>query len=280
MISARGIQFGYNRKRLVLKDVSLDLAPGRIYGLLGKNGEGKTTLLKLICGLRYPAGGTLGVLGQNPSLRPVALLQDICLLPEEVPMHQATAAQLERLRAPLYPRFNGSDHAALLKEFDVGADMPLTQLSHGQRKKAALAFALATNCRILLLDEPTNGLDIPSKSVFRRLVARALDPTRCIVISTHQVRDVEDLIDTVAILEGGTIVLNTPLADAGEKLAVVSEPGSRRVLYAEENAAGRRCVVVQDSSGGVERLDLELLFNAAISSSREISAALEQGRNS
>jgi ABC-2 type transport system ATP-binding protein len=276
VFTAHEVRFGYSRKSVVLDGVTAEFNAGKIYGLLGKNGEGKTTLLKLACGLRYASEGTLSVLGIDPRRRGTELLEQVCLLPEETPVFPISPLRFAALRAPFHPKFSASDFAGLLKEFEVPADKSIAQMSHGQRKKAALAFALATNCRLLLLDEPTNGLDIPSKSVFRRLVAKALDPQRCIVISTHQVRDVEDLIDSVAILDHGRIVLQTSLGDVASKLTLTDEPAGRTVLYSEENAAGRRSVVISNSSAaGVSRIDLELLFNAAISNSREISAALE-----
>jgi len=273
VIQAQHLEFGYRRSRPVLRDFGLAMAPGRIYGLLGKNGEGKTTFLKLVCGLRHGIRGGLQVLGLDPAARPAALLREICLLPEEVPVQSVSAARFGQLRGPFYPRFSGDTYRRLLGELEVPADQSLAELSHGQRKKAALAFVLATDCRLLLLDEPTNGLDIPSKSVFRRLVANCVTRERCIVISTHQVRDVEDLIGSVAIVNGGAIVLQASLADVGKRLAVSAEAADGSELYAEDGAGGRRHLVRGETAAG-SRVDLEFLFNATIHNSAAVAAAI------
>ena len=207
MIEIKNLSFGYRKEKL-FSGLDLQLKPGNIHGLLGKNGVGKTTLLKLIAGLRYPQDGECLVWNYVPRRRLPGMLEDLYFIPEEFFVPTLTIKSYEKIYAPLYPRFDGVALAEYEKEFDLDVDKKLTEFSYGQKKKFLLAFGLASNCRLFLLDEPTNGLDIPSKSQFRRVLASALADDRIIIISTHQVRDMENLIDDIIILEDGKIVFN------------------------------------------------------------------------
>jgi ABC-2 type transport system ATP-binding protein len=266
VIQIKDMSFGYSRKKKLFDGLSLSLEPGNIYGLLGKNGAGKTTLLKLICGLRFPQAGSCSVLGQDPARRPAALLEDVCFMPEELFVPAVTPGLYEKLYAPLYPRF---DHGALgeyMREFELDGSKKLSEMSHGQKKKFLIAFGLASRCRVVLLDEPTNGLDIPSKSQFRRLLAGAAAENQLILVSTHQVRDMENLIDPIVILDEGRIIFQLPLQEAARRIAVKieqTEPSDAAVLYAEKTLGGY--VVVRENTSGEETsMDLEVLFNAVI----------------
>ena len=152
MVEIKSLTFGYGRGERLFNRLDLALNPGSVYGLLGKNGAGKTSLLKLMCGLRYADEGTCIAAGHDSRERGLGMLQEIFLLSEEVPVYRVSANRLASLRGPFYPRFDGKLYAELLREFDVAADKSLAELSHGQRKKAIVAFGLATNCRLLLLD--------------------------------------------------------------------------------------------------------------------------------
>ena len=276
MVRIRNLRFGYSKKCPLFQNLSLTLERGHIYGLLGKNGAGKSTLLKNIVGLAFPQAGTCEVLGQPAARRLPAVLADLFFLPEEVYVPAVTAAQFVAHTAGFYPRF---DHAALaryLGEFEVPAQAVLAVLSFGQQKKFMIAFALAANTSLLVLDEPTNGLDIPSKAQFRKIVASALTDERCLIISTHQVRDLESLIDTVLVLHGQRIVLNADLGDLGERLSfasVVEADGA--ALYAEKTALGAQ-VIRPNRSGVPGRVDLELLFNALVSEAPALAHYLTQ----
>jgi len=274
MIQLQNIQFGYTKNRNIFEDVSLHMEAGHIYGLLGKNGAGKTTLLKIMSGLRFPTAGTTTILNENSALRKDHVLQDLYFLQEEMYVPHLKIEQFEKAFAPFYPRFNHEQFNEYLREFELDKEFGyLDKLSHGQKKKALIAFALATNTQILIMDEPTNGLDIPSKSTFRRLMASAADETRLVIISTHQVRDLHSLIDMVAILDNGRMVLNASTYEITEKLLfdvdnTKSEEGT--ILYTEESPRGvyqvKENVHHIDSS-----LDLELLFNAAMSNKNAIA---------
>jgi len=273
MIEIKNLSFGY-RKQKLFNDLELMLEPGNIYGLLGKNGAGKTTLLKLMCGLRLPQAGKCSVLGFDPSQRPAHLLEEICFISEDLHVPPVTMTAFERLYAPLYPRFKHEALADYMREFELSTPKKLTELSFGQKKKFLLAFGLASGCRVLLMDEPTNGLDIPSKSQFRRLLARAGGTDQIILISTHQVRDMENLIDPIIILDEGAIIFQQPLQEAASRLTASverEEPPAGSVLYAEKTLGGY--VVVRESSGGTEgNLDLETLFNAVTSNREKVKA--------
>lgn len=267
MIQLDTIQFGYTKKKHIFEDVSLTMEPGHIYGLLGKNGAGKTTLLSIMAGLRFPNSGSATILGENASLRKADVLQNLYFLQEEMYVPHLTIQNFEKAYAPFYPNFNHEQFTEYLHEFEMdGLNQYMDKFSHGQKKKALIAFALASNTKILIMDEPTNGLDIPSKSTFRKLMASAADETRLVIISTHQVRDLHSLIDMVSILDGGRMVLNASTSEIIEKLLFdVDDMKSTdgQILYTESSPRGT--YQVKENVDRLEsNLDLELLFNAAM----------------
>jgi ABC-2 type transport system ATP-binding protein len=279
MIEIKDLSFGYKKQKL-FDSLDLSLSPGNIYGLLGKNGAGKTTLLKLISGLRFAQAGECRVLGFDSAARPAALLEDICFISEELYVPAMKADLFERLYAPLYPRFSHEAFLENLREFEIDARKKLSEMSFGQKKKFLIAFGLASRCRILLLDEPTNGLDIPSKSQFRRLLARAGSEDQVILISTHQVRDMENLIDPIIILDEGKVIFQQPLQEASRRLSAQverAEPTGEDVLYAEKTLGGY--VVVRASVGSDEaNIDLEVLFNAVVAGQDKVRAIFSSGK--
>ena len=274
MIQLENIQFGYVKSRPLFKDLSLTMEPGHIYGLLGKNGAGKTTLLKIMSGLRFPDSGTATILGENATLRKAEALRDIYFLQEEMFVPHLKIEQFEAAYAPFYPNFNHEQFEEYLRELELDKENGyMDKLSHGQKKKVLIAFALATITKVLFMDEPTNGLDIPSKSTFRKLMASAADESRLVLISTHQVRDLHSLIDMVAILDNGHMLLNASTYEITQKLLFdVDDAKSTegKVFYTEESPRGN--YQVKENVNHIDSsLDLELLFNAAISNKNEIS---------
>ncbi len=263
MVKIKNLSFGYGRKKL-FTNLDVQLAPGNIYGLLGKNGAGKTTLLKLISGLRYPQDGECQVLDYIPKKRFPGLLEEIYFIPEEFFVPPITMKNYTKIYAPFYPRFNHNAFAEYLKEFNLDLKEKLTELSYGQKKKFLLAFGIATECSLFILDEPTNGLDIPSKSQFRKILASAVTDDRIILVSTHQVRDMENLIDPIIILDDGQIIFNQYIQDVSKHLIIQMDqdlPGSGDVLYSAK-VLGGYVVVKENRSGEESRIDLETLFNA------------------
>jgi ABC-2 type transport system ATP-binding protein len=274
MVTIQNLTFGYNRKQRLFDQLDLELVPGNIYGLLGRNGAGKTTLLRIISGLVFPRKGHCRVMGHTASSRLPGMLQDIYFLPEEYHLPALTIEHFVGLNAPFYNRFDREKFKWLLNEFQLLPANKLTQLSYGQKKKFLLAFGLSTNARLMLMDEPTNGLDIPSKSQFRRVIAASVAEEQILLISTHQVRDLESLIDPVIIIEGGRIIFNQSVESINRHLSFEPLKEGARSLYAEETFTGH-AGILPNTSGKETRLDLELLFNGVIASTKEINQVFE-----
>lgn len=275
ILNIENLSFGYKRERL-FSDLSLSLDAGKIYGLLGRNGAGKTSLLNLFSGLLHVRKGHIRTLGENPGDRSARLLSRIFYLPEQVILPSISSRRYLGLYAPFYPSFDQERFAQYADALEIGAPKKLHRLSHGQQKKFMLAFGLATDCPLNLLDEPTNGLDIPSKSIFRKLVAAAVDNGKCFVISTHQVRDIEHLIDTVITLDHGKIVFAYSLdviSDALSMRKVATRPSSETV-YSLEDGLGGYSIIQKNAAGESGTVDLELLFNAILADSERLRAAL------
>ena len=263
MIELRDVSFGYGRGIPLYEGLNLRLSSGSIYGLLGPNGAGKSTLFRLMSGLLYPKAGQIRVNAYSPGQRYPAFLEDLFLLPEEIFVPAVRIRQFVMSNALFYPRFDTAQMEGYLREFGLTDDQKLNELSYGQKKKVLIGFGLATNTAVLLMDEPTNGLDIPSKSQFRRLVAGAVNDRRTVVISTHQVRDLETLIDPVVILSERGIALNASVEEITSRLWFGLVPDldiGQPVLYSER-AVGGYAVVAENRTAESSRLDLERLFN-------------------
>ena len=269
MITLKELSFSYSRKKEVLDRINLEVGSGHICGLLGKNGEGKTTLLNLLSGQIFPDQGSCLVLEEIPSERNARFLQQIFLLPEEISMPEVTAIEYIKMYAPFYPTFRDDICKACVESFEINLSDRLSKMSQGQRKKVAITLALAAHTPLVLLDEPTNGLDIPSKATFRRLVASLIDDNQTVIISTHQVRDLESLIDTVLILDQRQILLNKTLNEIGEKLYFGPLLPEEKALYSEPTPQGTIGVTARDGKEETA-VSLELLFNAAITYPKEI----------
>lgn len=269
MITLKELSFSYSRKKEVLDRINLEVGSGHICGLLGKNGEGKTTLLNLLSGQIFPDQGSCLVLEEIPSERNARFLQQIFLLPEEISMPEVTAVEYIKMYAPFYPTFRDDICKACVESFEINLSDRLSKMSQGQRKKVAITLALAAHTPLLLMDEPTNGLDIPSKATFRRLVASLIDDNQTVIISTHQVRDLESLIDTVLILDQRQILLNKTLNEIGEKLYFGPLLPEEKALYSEPTPQGTIGVTAREDKEETA-VSLELLFNAAITYPKEI----------
>lgn len=213
MISIQNVKFGYRSHQEVLDDFSLDFAKSSIYGLLGKNGTGKSTLLYLMMGLLRPQKGSVTIDGIDATLRRPEVLSEMFLVPEEYDLPRISLKKYVKSIKPFYPRFSDELLARSLANFEMTSDIDLGSLSMGQKKKVYMSIALATNTRYLLLDEPTNGLDILSKSQFRKAVIEGMNDEKTVIVSTHQVHDVERLLDHVCIIERNKVLLNEPLVE-------------------------------------------------------------------
>jgi ABC-2 type transport system ATP-binding protein len=273
MIHLNHVSFGYGKRKKLFENLDLHLEAGHIYGLLGKNGAGKSSLLRNMAGLLFPTAGRIEVSGYEPRKRQPAFLQDIFFLPEEIYLPSVTVDKYLSLMAPFYPKFDEQQFRGYIAELDIPEGNKLTGMSYGQKKKVLIAFALATNTRVLIMDEPTNGLDIPSKSQFRRLVSSALDKDRLVLISTHQVRDLDNLIDAIIILEDSKILIQHSLDTVAERLCFGTLPSieyDNRILYSEPSLRGYKAVF-ENSTQEESRVDLEHLFNAVLENPQRIS---------
>ena len=280
MITVKKLSFGYTRRRNIFDSLSLELPKGSIVGLLGRNGEGKTTLLKLLYGQLLRRQGELKVLDSDPKHRAVSFLQQVYLLPEEFRVPPISIRSFFDISAPFYPNYDEAVAKELIDIFGLQWDMNLKKISQGQKKKALIAFALSLRVPLLLLDEPTNGLDIPSKGEFRRAVARYTSDEQTILISTHQVRDLEQLIDRVLIMERGSIFCNATVADITERLSfrLITPELANKALYSEPSAVGTVGILPNDGNeDGESNYSMELFFNAVISERDRILQALSQG---
>lgn len=263
MLLINNLTFNYSKKQPPLFDnLDCELQSGSIVGLLGKNGAGKTTLLKLMIGLLNPGKGDIRIMDHEPSARQPSLLQDIYFLPEEFHHPGVSINNYVKANSGFYPRFDKGLLERLINDFELPEGKSLHQLSYGQKKKFLISFALSTKCRLLVLDEPTNGLDIPSKSIFRKVMAGSLDEDQLVIISTHQVRDVENLIDRILMLEKGKFIMQKNIYDISSKLhfATTASADGDNILYHEMVPGGYKVITPQTE--GNSSVDIELLFNA------------------
>lgn len=273
MIEVKSITFGYRGKGRLFRDFSLALPDGHIYGLLGCNGTGKSTMLKLFCGMLAPLSGEVRMNGFKASERRAEMMKDIMIVPEEFELPAVSASEYARFTAPFYPSFSVEQMNGYLERFEVSAEQNFKSMSLGQRKKAYLAFAMACNTPTLLLDEPTNGLDIPSKVVFRRLLAEWAAEGRTAMISTHQVKDVENLIDHIVMIDLGGVVLNASVEQICRRLLFTTSLTAEGAIYAEPSLGGFSTITTNPEERQ-SRLDIELLFDAASTCREEIKSIL------
>ncbi|MBS1521775.1 MAG: ABC transporter ATP-binding protein [Bacteroidetes bacterium] len=278
MIQIKNLDFWYKKGKPVFKNLSLSLNPGHIYGLLGKNGAGKSTLLKSISGLAFPVSGKCLVNGMDSNRRMVSMLEDMFFIPEDIYAPALTPGQFARNTAGFYPKFSLTDFYANLKILDVDPELAMSSQSYGQQKKVIIAFGLATNTSVLIMDEPTNGLDIPSKVQFRKLIASMLNAERCVIISTHQVRDLDSLIDIILILDNHQIVVNSPVEEVTDKLifGLFDTTSGMKVLYEEETMRGKHAII-HNTTGKYSKMDLELLFNGVTNGNMQLVETLKTG---
>ncbi|MCE8188969.1 ABC transporter ATP-binding protein [Porphyromonas gingivalis] len=263
MINAKNIRFSYPRQRSLFESLNLDLPKGSITGLLGRNGEGKTTLLKLLCGQLLRKDGNLTVLTEDPRHRSVKFLSKVFLLQEEVTCPNVTIRDYFRMITPFYPSYSPEVAQEIIIAFDLNWDMKLGKVSQGQKKKAVIALALSLRTPLLLMDEPTNGLDIPSKSAFRRLMARYITEEQTVIISTHQVRDLEQIIDRIVMMDKNAIVCNRSVAELSEQFAFRQVVPGDKPIYKEGSTMGE-VGVYENTTEEETPFSMELFFNGMI----------------
>ena len=266
MIEVNNISFRYpGTKHNVFSNFNMSLEANNIYGLLGKNGTGKSTLLYLISGLLRPANGEVKVDGRLATDRLPEMLKDMFIVPEEFNLPAVTLDTYVKINKPFYPNFSQEVLESCLKDFELPQTLKLNELSMGQKKKVYMSFALAAGTKYLFMDEPTNGLDIPSKTQFRRVIANNMSDERTLIISTHQVHDVETLLDHILILSESEMLLNSSVSNICEHFSFeYRQPQEMddKVIYAEPTLQGNAVIAKRGENDDETQMNLELLFNA------------------
>jgi len=275
MIEIKNVTFGYRKKSKLFNDISLSFEAGKIHGLFGVNGAGKTTLLQLMSGLLKPSEGKIDILGKDIDSLSANVLSQMFLVPEDFELPSIKIEKFVALNEPFYSKFDKDLFASIMREFEMHENENLSEISYGQKKKFLISFAIATQTPIILFDEPTNGLDILSKSQFRRIMARFTSDDRCFVISTHQVRDLSSIIDNVLIIDNGKIAFNQSIYDISKTLVFryITEDIPEDTLFSEDVGMGKSVIVkaMEDES----EVDLETLFNAVIKDKAIINSAFK-----
>jgi ABC-2 type transport system ATP-binding protein len=276
MVQIESLQFGYRKGMLLFDDLSLTLNKGSVYGLFGVNGAGKTTLIRQIAGLLFPKKGSVKIDEREAGRRDVEMMRELFIIPEEFWLPSVTVERYVSIHRGLYPKFNITTFETIMKEFEVSSKMKLDQLSYGQKKKFMIAFGIATNCGLLMMDEPTNGLDIPSKSQFRKIMASHISEDCCVLISTHQVRDLSSIIDHVIIVDNGRIRFMESTETITDHLSfgIISGETEGEVIYSENIFGGK--AAISKNKGKHTEIDFELLFNGVIRNAESINNAIQR----
>ena len=261
MIQIENLAFSYGSSP-VLRNIGMKLEEGRIYGLLGENGVGKTTLLTLLCGLKKPQQGSIIVDDHIPYDREPSLLSMQYYLPDEVAPVRLKASDWARTNGAFWPRFDYEKFITIMGEFENDPSKMMTTMSAGQLKKTYIAFSIATNAKYLYMDEPTNALDIPGKAQFRSAILKHTSEDSTIVISTHQVRDLENIIDPIIILDRQEVLVNASLEAIADKLYFdYGNILNENSLYTEQLPGG--FIQVYPNVTGIQsKVSIEALFNA------------------
>ncbi len=275
MITINNLSYAYGANA-VLRNITMELRPGNIYGLLGENGVGKTTLLTLLCGLKKPMGGSIEIDGLKPFDRKSELLSEVYYLPDEVAEITMKPMEFALNYGKFWKGFSPDAFSQLLSLLEVPQENRMDRMSTGELKKTHISFALATGCRYILMDEPTNGLDIPSKAQFRKALMQFTSDEATVVISTHQVKDLENVIDPVIILDRQRVLLSASLEEISKK--VYFDYGTElnpAALYSELIPGG--CIqVIPNPDGRESKVNIEALFNA-VHKNRDLFATMFAG---
>lgn len=267
MLTVQNVHYAYNRKSELFTGLDFSLTAGKICGLLGKNGAGKSSLLRLITGAYFPKEGSITFQENDVTKRKVSSLEAMYFLQEDSELPNYQIQRYLSLYAPFYPNFNHEIFNNVMVKFEVPMDSKIKDLSFGQKKKFHVAFALATQVKLLIMDEPTNGMDIPSKSVFRSVVSESLGEDQSIIISTHQIRDLGQLLDTIVLIQDGKIILDEDLYQLSEQFNCQYISGNsipENSLYSEP-VAGGNMVLLNTTKDAPGEIDIEVLFNGIVS---------------
>lgn len=261
MIKIDNLTFSYGKQQ-VFDNISLSFNDGQTYGLLGQNGVGKTTLLKLLSGLQEPKDGKIDIDGFNPWKRDPNLYEEMFFLEENALIPNDKIDDYARSVGDFYPHFNYEDFRKTADLLETNVTKKFNNLSSGQRKKSLIAMAFALNTRYLFLDEPSNSLDIPSKMQLRKIIAAHSSEKQTIIISTHQVRDLEDVIDPIVILDKNNVLLYASIKEIEDRILFSYDPvADPQALYSEPVLGGVLNLLKNDN-GYESKVNIEALFDA------------------
>ncbi len=277
MIHINNLGYRYSKKVRIFSDLNIHFEAGKIYGLLGKNGAGKSTLIKNITGMLFPTEGTCEVFGAIPKKRDVHFLKELFFVPEEYYLPNLTINELIKIYKDFYPNFDENQFDNYTKEFNIEKSKRTTELSLGQKKKILIGFALSANTKVLIMDEPTNGLDIPSKITFRNMIKDSFKKDRIVIITSHQVRDLDELINAIIIMDGGKILLNNDKEHIAKNLQFELSgkliTDEKNLIYQEKVSNGFASIS-KNTTQKSGYIDIELLFNAVLSDENNINTFL------
>ena len=277
MIHINNLGYRYSKKVSIFNDLNIHFEAGKIYGLLGKNGAGKSTLIKNITGMLFPTEGTCEVFGAIPKKRDVLFLKELFFVPEEYYLPNLTINELIKIYRDFYPNFDENQFDNYTKEFNIEKSKRTTELSLGQKKKILIGFALSANTKVLIMDEPTNGLDIPSKITFRNMIKDSFKKDRIVIITSHQVRDLDELINAIIIMDGGKILLNNDKEHIAKNLQFELSgkliTDEKNLIYQEKVSNGFASIS-KNTTQKSGYIDIELLFNAVLSDENNINTFL------
>lgn len=202
-------------------------------------------------------------------------MQDVCFIPEEFYLPDVKSEKFIKANASFYPNFDKEHFENLIHEFEIPVQQKLSGMSYGQKKKYIISFGLATQSKFIIMDEPTNGLDIPSKIQFRKVMASALTDKRCFIISTHQVRDLENLIDAVIVLDQNKVVLNESIFEIADKIQFKKVKELTEEMVYAESTLGGYFTMMPNTERLDSKVDLELLFNGILNEREKITKLME-----
>lgn len=273
MIHIRNLSYRYSKKVEILNDLNLEFQPGKIYGLLGKNGAGKSTLIKNITGMLFPTSGTCEIFKEIPKNRSVNFLKNLFFVPEEYYLPNLSIVELVNIYKDFYPNFDTNQFDGYIEQFKIEKHKRTTELSLGQKKKILIGFALSANTKVLIMDEPTNGLDIPSKILFRNMINDSFNKNRIVIITSHQVRDLDELIHSIIIMNDGKVLLNDDKAHIAKHLKFQltdAKQESTDLIYQEKVSNGFASIK-ENKTDTAGYIDIELLFNAVLTNANTIN---------
>ncbi len=269
MIKFENVDYSYSSKR-VINNLSFEIADSGVYGLLGENGTGKTTMINLIAGLLCPYKGSVSVFGYKSFDKDVEMYKELFIVPEEFSLPNMSFEKYIKTYSLFYPNFSHEQVQDYCSRFKLDMTQRLDRMSMGQRKKCLLSFCFASNCKTLILDEPTNGLDIPSKMIFRSIVADMATEERIIIISTHQIRDIDSILDSLIIIDNENMLLKSSIARLESKLSFVDASCATNPIYTEGNVA-----IVPNDGENETSVSIEVLFNAVVVDASKINELIK-----